>query len=74
MGLFGSYQRRSTTLAIVGSSQLGFAVQVRDTGDGDGGKSINNPLGPIVRLTIKIQSAAERVRNHEKEERDGRNT
>jgi len=49
MCLFRSYQRRSTTLAIVGSSPVGFGVQAWDVGGGDEGKSNDNPLGPIVR-------------------------
>jgi len=54
MCLFGSYQRRSTTLAIVGSSLLGFGVEVWDVGDGDEGKGsmlqVQRPGGPSMSL------------------------
>ena len=51
--LFRSYQRRSITFVNIGLSLLGFRVQLWEVGDGDEGKSNNNPLGPIVRLMIK---------------------
>jgi len=51
--LSGFWRRRSTSSLVEMLSRLGLGVRVWDVGNGDEGKSNNNPLGSIVQLTMK---------------------